>query len=120
MHPIYWCRKEYEMPVLLMMEWDHPKDMERLKKQFKFNSEVWGPYWQKLIEEKGIKVESSDWSDNTGHKVFLVKFETMEDFSKAWEDEGHQQRWAAWAQLADNVRIRLLRPGLVIPEEFWI
>ena len=100
-----------------MSEWDNPKDPERNRKRLKFQSEVWKPYWDKLVKEKGIKFKSRSWSDNTGYIISWGEFETMEDFSKAWEDERHQQMWAAWTFLVDNARIRLLRPGLTIPED---
>ena len=105
------------MPVVLMGEWDNPKDEERNEKRLKFGREVATPYWEKLVEEKGIKVKGGVWSDNTGHMIGWREFETMEDFSKMWEDERYQQMWAAWVYLVDNAKIRLLRPTLTIPED---
>ena len=105
------------MTVVLMGEWDNPKDLERNRKRLKYSNEVWRPYWEKLVKEKGIKFKSSSWSDNTGHIINWIEYETMEDFTKMWEDEGHQQRWAAWTYFVDNARIRLLRPSLTVPEE---
>ena len=119
MRPIQWFRKVNGMPVLLMREWDWSKDEEKREKRLKFQTEVMGPYFEKLVKEKGIKVETSNWSDNTGHKVILRKYETMEDFSKAWDDERWQQIWARYVYFIDNVRIRLLRPGFTVPEDFW-
>ena len=107
------------MPVALIVESDKPKDEERNKKRLKFTREVFGPYWKKLVEEKGIKEESSNWSDNTGRHVSWVRFETMEDFAKMWNDERWQQMMARWVYFVDNVRIRLLRPGVTIPEDLW-
>ena len=105
------------MTVVLMREWDNPKDPERNRKRLKFGSEVMTPYWEKMVKEKDIKHKGSGWSDNTGHMIGWGEFETMEDFSKMWEDEGIQQIWAAWAYLVDNARIRLLRPTFMIPED---
>jgi hypothetical protein len=79
--------------------------------------EVAQPYWKKLIEEKDIKVEPSVWFDNTGHVVEWHKYETMENFCKFWNDERAQQNWARYAYLVDNMKIRLLRPSVTIPEE---
>jgi len=107
------------MPVVQLLEYDISKDEERRNKGRKFGNEVMFPYWKKLVEEKDIKVESSNWSDNTGHKVHWTRFETMEDFSKIRDDERWQQMMARWANFADNVRIRLLRPGLTIPEDLF-
>lgn len=105
------------MPVVYLLEWDNPKDEERNEKRLKYEKEILTPYSRKLIKEKNIKVESSDWSDNTGHVVGWLKFETMEDFAKMWNDERQQQMIARWAYLVDNVRTRLLRPLLTIPED---
>ena len=105
--------------IIQLFEYDISKDEERRNKGQKFGNEVMFPYWKKLIEEKGIKVESTNWSDNTGHKVGLDKFETMEDFAKAWDDERWQQMMARFANFVDNARIRLLRPGLTIPEDLF-
>ena len=110
-------QEETGMPLVLLLEWDNPKDEERNEKRLKFANEVWTPYSQKLMKEKDVKVESSVWSDNTGHMVQWIKFETMEDFAKMWNDERQQQMIARWAYLVDNVRIRLLRPLLTIPED---
>ena len=120
MRPIEWCRKVTVMTVVQLVEWDNPKDPERHIKQLKYWSEVIGPYWDKLVKEKGIKVESTAWSDNTGHMINWNEFETVEDFAKLWEDEGWQQRLAAFQHLLDNMRIRLLRPSLTIPEELHV
>ena len=73
-----------------------------------------------MVEEKGIKFKGSAWSDNTGHMVGWAEFETMEDFSKMWEDERNQQMWAAWVYLVDSARIRLLRPSLDVPEDLKV
>ena len=117
MRPIQWCRKVTGMPVVGIVEWDNPKDRDRNEKRLKFGSEVMMPYWEKLVKEKGIKFKGGAWSDNTGHMINWTEFETMEDFSKMWEDERWQQMRGQWAYLADNVRIRLLRPTLTIPED---
>jgi len=105
------------MPVVFMREWDNPKDEERNEKRRKYGREVWNPYWKKLVEEKGIKAKGSIWVDNTGHVVVWGEYETMEDFSKMWEDERLQQMWSQQAYFADNVRHRLLRPSITIPED---
>ena len=63
------------MPVVLMREWDNPKDPERKRKKLKFSSEVSKPYWKKLFKEKGIKSKYGTWSDNMGHMISWVEFE---------------------------------------------
>jgi len=105
------------MPVVLLVEWDNPKDEERNEKRHKYVREVVEPYSNKLIHQNGIKVDSSDWADNTGHIVDWTIYETMEDFAKMWNDERYQQIWARWTSLVYNVRIRLLRPSTTIPED---
>lgn len=105
------------MPVVLLVEWDNPKCDERNKERQKYQNEVWSPYGEKLIEEKGVKVKSSGWSDNTGHIVVWREYDSMEDFAKEWEDERNQQMWARWTHFADNIRYRLLRPSITVPED---
>ena len=83
-------QEETGMPVVLLVEWDNPKDEERNEKRHKYVREVVTPYTQQLRKEKDIKLESSDWSDNTGHIVDWTEFETMEDFAKMWNDERYQ------------------------------
>jgi len=101
------------MKAVLMIERHTPKDEERNKKRLKHNYEVMGPYWEKLVDEKGInQVGSGAWADNMGYLVNWIEFETMEDFAKLWEDEGWQKLFAQWVKLVDNVRIRLLRPSI--------
>jgi len=117
MRPIQWYRKVTGMPVVGIVEWDNPKDEERNKKRLKFGREVMMPYWEKLVKEKGIKAEGGAWSDNTGHMISWWEFETMEDFSKMWEDKRWQQMRGQWTYYADNVSIRLLRPSIDIPED---
>jgi len=104
------------MKVVLLVEWDNPKDEARDKKGIKFNEEFITPYWES-VEEKGIKITASVWSDNTGHMVGWYELEDLEEFTKWWNDERMQQMWSRWTYLVDNVRIRLLRPGLTIPED---
>ena len=119
MSPILWCRKVTGMPVVYLMEWDIPKDEERSEKRRKWFREVMMPNWEKIVEEKGIKFKGGSWSDNTGHTIWWNRFETMEDFAKAWDDERWQQMSARWAYFVDNLRIRLLRPSVTIPEDMW-
>ena len=107
------------MPVVLLVEWDNPKCEERNKERLKFQREVWGPYGKKLFEDKGIKEKRSFWADNTGHIVVWREFDSMEDFTKMWEDERNQQMWSRWTHFADNIRYRLLRPSLTVPEDLW-
>ena len=107
------------MKVVVLWEWDNPKDEARDKKRREFGTEVLTPYWRKLVEEKGIKSKGDWWSDNTGHMVSWFEFETLEDFAKMWNDERFQQIWARLAFLVDNARIRLLRQAITIPEDLW-
>ena len=100
------------MSVVLLVEYDNPKDDERSKKMRKFGIEVMGPYWEKLVKEKDIKLEYSPWADNTGRTIRWIKFETMDDFAKMWDDERYQNINARWASFVDNMRIRLLRPAI--------
>ncbi len=97
------------MKVVIMCEYDHPKDEERNEKRLKFLNEVAQPYWKNLVKEKDIKLEPSAWTDNTGHAVEWHKFETIEDFAKIWDDVSIQQNLARYSCFVDNMRIRVLR-----------
>ncbi len=57
--PFLWCRKVNGMKVVLMYEYDLPKNEERNEKRLKHLYEVARPYWKNLIEEKDIKIEPS-------------------------------------------------------------
>lgn len=104
------------MTVVLLWEWDNPKDEARNKKRLKFDREEGAPFWEKKRKE-GIKLKMTSWSDNTGHIVGWMEFETMDDFSKLWEDKEWQQQVTKWSYLVDNVSVRLLRPTITLPEE---
>jgi len=108
------------MPVVLLLEFDNPKDEARNAKRRKFEDEATRPYREKLVEEKGIKAKFSGWADCTGHIVVWWEFETMEDFAKMWNDEKWQQIWARWTYLVDNASIRLLRPSITLPKELFL
>jgi len=107
------------MPVVLLLEWDNPKDEARNEKRRKFE-EVITSYRKTLVEEKGIKLKFSGWADGTGHIVTWWEFETMEDFAKMWNDEKWQQMIARWTYLVDNASVRLLRPAITVPKELFL
>jgi len=104
------------LKVVLLWEWDNPKDEERNKKRLKHGYEVVAPYLEKKREE-GIKYESSVWSDNTGHMVGWFEYETEEDFVKMWGDDEFHHIMARRAYYVDNASHRLLRPTIRLPEE---
>lgn len=104
------------MKVVLLFEWDNPKDEARNKKRLKHGEEVGTPYFEKKRNE-GIKYEMSLWSDNTGHMVGWMEFETEEDFAKIWGDDEFQHFMARRAYFVDNASHRLLRPTISLPED---
>jgi len=96
------------------MEYDNTKDRARYKRYADFTREP-HPWWQKM-EKEGI-VKTSGWADNTGHIVNWLEFENMEAFAKLWADEEYRKWVLEFNPLVDNLRFRLLRPSVSIPEE---
>lgn len=104
------------MPVVLLVEWDNPKETERNKRHYKWGREVFRPYYEKRRKE-GVKWEASSWADGTGHIIAWHEFETLEDFSKIWNDTEYQEMTARWTYLVDNARARILRPSISVEPE---
>lgn len=97
------------MKVGMIFEWDNPKDEERNKKRLEKSKEI-NEYFYKIAEERRIKAKGSVWADGTGHVIQWSENESLEEFSKWWEDMHLQQLLAELSLLVDNMNIRLLRP----------
>ena len=104
------------LTVVLLVEWDNPKEEERLEKRYKFTREVTDPYWQEKMEE-GIVKDVSDWADNTGHRIKWIKFESMDNFAKIWGENEYHRGTTGFSRLVDNLRYRLLRPTIKFNED---
>lgn len=99
------------MRVVLLNEWDTPKDGEHFKKSVEL-SKKWVHYWMEISREKNIKpVYDKIFTDNTGHFSNWTEFESMDDFKRMWEDESYQRFWAEFSRYGINCRWRLMRPA---------
>ena len=99
------------MKVVLLIEWDNPKEEERLEKRYSYTREETDPYWKGKIEE-GIIQKVSDWADNTGHRVKWVEFEDMDALAKLWSEKEFHRGLVGFSRLVDNLSYRLLRPTI--------
>ncbi len=104
------------MKVVLLVEWDNAKDESRYEKYVELNREPRPPEWMKKMLEEGI-IKASGWSDNTGHIIRWNEFENIEAFTKLWNSEEWHKMMLRLNPIVDNLRFRLLRPGVIIPEE---
>ena len=76
------------MVVVLMMEWELPKDEHRMKKLLDV-SQRWHDYFIKLSKEKMIKTNYVRvCTDDAGHFVEWWELESLAEFQKVWDDEG--------------------------------
>ena len=104
------------MKVLLKWELEHPTDIAKRKERYKYGREKWEPYWQKK-EEEGLVFKRDGWSDGTRHMVSLWEFESAADFAKLWDDEEFHKICSEYTYLVENVKLRILRPGIQLEPE---
>jgi len=98
------------MECVLCIEFRGPTDEYR-SKQF---TEM-----QKGLEkqfEPLIKAGLTMWADNTGTILYWFPFESMEKFAEFYGDMEMQKMMARASGLLDDIKIRLLRPGITISE----
>ena len=98
------------MKILVLMEWDIPKDAREYSEYM--NAKL--PFWRKTWDK--YQIEISSWQDGTGT---IVNLNTMEadTYSKVLEDEELQIELIRLCRTVDNARMRVLRPELSIPPE---
>jgi hypothetical protein len=101
------------MKVLGILEFDRPKDSEKLKKYYEY-LEAKLPFLIKKYEEYNVKL--SGWTDGTGHVVDILEME-IEDYAKVMSDEELQKEWERFFRHINNVNMRVLRPTLRVPPE---
>jgi hypothetical protein len=100
------------MRVLVILEWDNPKEEGRLNKYIEWCN---GPDREYMLKiQKGLcKVD--DWSDGTGHNVDIQEFESMGDFAKVWGDDEYHRCFVRFCRTVDNVSRRTLRDAVAVP-----
>jgi hypothetical protein len=98
--------------VLLFREWDNPKDEERRKKYAELTNDT---ALRERFEKLGVIKSMKGWADGTGHIISLWEFESMEDFTKLWNDMEFQRGLVRGYRVVDNLRIRICRPSTLHP-----
>ena len=104
------------MPVIMMYEWNNPKEPERRRKSYDIANKIFLPYY-KNKQKEGVKWKGEDYTDGTNTIVGIFEFETMEDFSKIWGDEEFQKMFTRWTYYVDNCKVRILRQDLYLKLE---
>jgi hypothetical protein len=110
------------MNVGLIVEWDNAKDRARYKRYAEFtrggNREKYPELFKHLegLTEKGV-AKVGAWADNTGHIINFWEFDSTEVFSEVWNNLDWHRMYMELNPLVDNLRFRLLRPSVDIPEE---
>ena len=115
-----------KMKIVYMMEWDVPKDRDRYKRYAEYHSKETRSArskkfsnlvkWIREKKAEGV-LKSVDWADDTGHVINWKEFESIELFSEMWANEEWQQHMMEVYPLVDNLRFRMLRESLGIPED---
>ena len=107
------CKEEQKVAVVLFSEWDDAKDEARIRKyaEWSKNKEKGMAWWQKKIKE-GVVKSVSLWSDNAGHNIVWVEFDSIDKFAKLWGDEEYHKLSMEGLPLVDNYRVRLMRPSI--------
>ena len=96
--------------MYLMTEFDLPKGRERLEDYWKYVKEKTTPMSERLGKEEIYKATA--FGDNTGHIVWLLEFKDTHKFAQLWNDKEYQNVMSSFAQVVDNLSIRLGRPPI--------
>jgi hypothetical protein len=97
------------MPVVMMIEFNNPKEPDRTKKKYDLEKKHFEPYYEEKVKS-GIKWKAEDYTDGSGWYVAWMEFETMEEFTKIWTDEVFQRMFTRFSNLVDDCKVRILRP----------
>ena len=101
-------RRHEKIPVIMLIEFSHPKEPERIDKNYDIGQEIFSPYFMKKQKE-GVKWKVEDYTDGTNTILSFMIFETMEDFTEIWGDEEFQTMFSRWSLYVDNCNVRILR-----------
>ena len=99
------------MNLMLMVEWDIPKELDRTKKYFESVAKLTG-MWEKLIKDGAVK-SAKAWADNTGHIVGMIEFESGAELGKVYDNVDYHRWWIESAGLMDHLSMRILRPTII-------
>ncbi|MFW9809105.1 MAG: hypothetical protein ACFFE6_06965 [Candidatus Thorarchaeota archaeon] len=97
--------------VALLGEYDIPKtNLEPYLKVMRESSKAFST-WSK----QGLVKDFQSWTDNTGHFVIFILFESIEKFAEIWNKEEFHKFTSESSMFLENVRLRLMRPAF-LPE----
>ena len=97
------------MTVIMMYEFNHPKEPDRRIKGYEIAEKTFVPYYVKT-QKAGVKWKVEDFTDGTNSVIGMCMFDTLDDFSKIWGDEEFQDIFSCWTYYVDNCKVRILRP----------
>ena len=98
------------MKVLVMVEWEIPRNTREYRDYMKKKM----PYWRKIWDK--YQIEISSWQDGTGTIINLNIMEA-ETYAKVLEDEELQIEFTRLCRTVENARMCVLRPELSVPPE---
>jgi hypothetical protein len=100
------------MKVWFVMESETFKDDAKRKKYYEY-LDTWRPIWEKKHE--GVKHNDlGGWSDRPGNVMYVVEYESMEEFSKVWSDEEFQKGLLILRNNLKSFNMRIMRPTVVV------
>jgi uncharacterized protein (DUF1330 family) len=93
--------------VAWLIEFDMPKEnLDAYNKTMSKSAKEFAN-WQK----EGIIKEYHSWGDNTGHYIIFVLFESIDKYAELWNQPNYHDVVSEGAAVAENARMRLLRPA---------
>jgi len=96
--------------IAFLFEWDAPKNEDRRKEASKYQAETLTPYFQKMVEEKQVKVEIKLWQDIEGRFHEVAEFESVNELAKVWNKEWLDM-WGQYMNLIDNFTHSVMWPS---------
>lgn len=103
------------MKCVLCIEYRNPKDEGRGKKLLDLQKKLEGKA-EKWVKSGLLGPDAEIFADNTGEFMYWIPFESMEKFAKFYGTKEVQQLFAISSGLLDDIRIRLLRPGIDVSD----
>ena len=100
---------------VLCVEYRNPKDEARGKRLLDLQKKLEGKA-EKWVKSGLLSPDVEIFTDNTGLFVYWFPFESMEKFGKFYDNEEVQKVFAIASGLLDDIRIRLLRPGIDVSD----
>ena len=102
------------MKICSILEWDTPKDTEKIKAYYDYTKKF-SLFLDKLDKELGS--HRSSWADGSGHLVSIVEYPSVEAYAKVLSNEEYHSRVVNFSRLVQNVQMRTYRPSSYIAIE---